>query len=284
MPNNPFQDRNPKIKANPKLRLPQQEAYAALSDFAVIANDEREAGIVLPVGCGKSGCITLAPFAFRSHRTLVVAPGVKIAEQLNRDFDPSQPDMFFIKCGVLEDPPFPEPVYLRGTLANRSDLDEAHVVITNIQQLQGQQNKWLSSLPDDYFELILFDEGHHSVAETYERLRLKFPEARIVNFSATPRRADGQLMSGRMLYSFPISRAIQDGYVKRLKALVLNPQTLKYVRREDGEEIEVTLDEVRRLGEEEADFRRSIVTSKETLNTVTFRKGVTPWLPFRRLG
>ena len=53
-----------------------------------------------------------------------------------------------------------------------------------------------------------------------------------------------------------------------MKALVLNPATLRYVRREDSEEIEIPLDEVRRLGEEEADFRRSIVSSEETLTTI----------------
>jgi superfamily II DNA or RNA helicase len=268
MRDNPFQDREPNINANPKLRSPQREVYAALEEFASTASNDREAGIVLPVGCGKSGCITLAPFAFRSQRTLVVAPGLKIADQLYKDFDPTKSDMFYIKCEVLTGAPYPEPVEIRGSSTNRGDLDESHVVITNIQQLQGQENRWLSSLPDDYFELILFDEGHHSVAETYENLKVKFPAARIINFSATPLRADGQMMAGRVLYSFPIFRAIKEGYVKRLKALVLNPRTLRYVRREDGEEIEVSLDEVRRLGEQEADFRRSIVTSKETLVTI----------------
>ena len=66
----------------------------------------------------------------------------------------------------------------------------------------------------------------------------------------------------------PYFARFQEGYIKRLKAIVLNPRTLRYVRREDGAEIDVTLDEVRRLGEEDADFRRSIVTSKETLNTI----------------
>lgn len=268
MPNNPFQDRQPSINSNPNIRTPQRETYAALATFAVAISNEREAGIVLPVGCGKSGCITLAPFAFRSKRTLVVAPGLKIAEQLYKDFDPTKPDMFFIKCGVLQGPPYPEPVEIRGTSTNRGDLDEAHVVITNIQQLQGHENRWLVNLPTDYFDLILFDEGHHSIAETYESLKAKFSAARIINFSATPLRADGQKMAGRVLYSYPIFRAIQDGYVKRLKALVLNPQTLKYVRRENGQEIVVTLDEVRRLGEQDADFRRSIVTSTETLTTI----------------
>lgn len=268
MTNNPFQDRQPSINGNPRLRTPQQETYAGLAEFAGNPGDEREVGIVLPVGCGKSGCITLAPFAFRSKRTLVVAPGVKIAEQLYKDFDPTKPDMFYIKCGVLQGMPYPEPVEIRGTTTNRGDLDEAHVVITNIQQLQGQENRWLTNLPADYFDLILFDEGHHSVAETYESLKAKFPAARIINFSATPLRADGQKMAGRVLYSYPIFRAIQEGYVKRLKALVLNPRTLKYVRRDNGQEIEVSLDEVRRLGEQDADFRRSIVTSNETLTTI----------------
>ena len=229
---------------------------------------EREVGIVLPVGCGKSGSITLAPFAFRSSRTLVVAPGTNIAGQLVADFNPSLTSMFYQKCQVLLEPPYPEPVEIRGTTANRTDLDDAHVIITNIQQLQGDSNRWLQALPDNYFDLILFDEGHHSVAESWQTLKDHFPGARIVNFSATPLRADGQIMAGRVLYSYPIFRAIQEGYVKRLKAVQLNPRTLRYVRRDGTREIEVGLAEVRRLGETDADFRRSIVTSTETLNTI----------------
>ena len=269
MQNNPFQTRDPAITGNPRLRTPQREAYAELAEFAGDPDEqEREVGIVLPVGCGKSGCITLAPFAFRATRTLVVAPGVKIAEQLHDDFDPARPDMFYVKCSVLNGQPYPEPAEIRGTTTNRADLEEADVVLTNIQQLQGDENHWLQNLPDDFFDLILFDEGHHSVADSWNTLKAKFPEARIVNFSATPLRADGQLMAGRILYSYPVFRAIQEGYIKRLKAVVLNPRTLRYVRREDGQEIEVSLEEVRRLGEQDADFRRSIVTSTETLTTI----------------
>ena len=266
---NPFQNRLPNIGGNRHIRAPQREAFQALTDYASNPEEtEREVGIVLPVGCGKSGCITLTPFAFRSNRTLVVAPGLSIADQLAADFNPSNAGMFYQKCQVLTGGPYPEPVEIRGTTTNRSDLEEANVVITNIQQLQGDANHWLQTLPADFFDLILFDEGHHSVADSWEALKARFPAARIVNFSATPLRADGQIMAGRVLYSYPIFRAIQEGYVKRLKAVQLNPRTLRYVRRADTQEIEVSLDEVRRLGEEEADFRRSIVTSAATLNTI----------------
>jgi superfamily II DNA or RNA helicase len=263
-----FQSLRPAIEGNPHIRTPQREAYAALRTEAANAEGERELGIILPVGCGKSGCIAISPFAFGARRALVIAPGVNIAGQLARDFDPTNAQMFYQKCRILTRPPYPEPVEIRGTTTNQSDLREADVVITNIGQLQGEENRWLQALPADFFDLILFDEGHHSVASTWVALKEKFPAARIVNFSATPLRADGRMMAGRIIYSYPIFRAIQEGYVKRLKAVQLNPRTLRYVRQEGEAEITVALDEVRKLGEEDADFRRSIVTSTETLNTI----------------
>ena len=115
MQNNPFQNREPSITGNPRLRMPQREAYTELARFAGNPEElEREVGIVLPVGCGKSGCIALAPFAFRATRTLVVAPGLKIAEQLHDDFDPAREDMFYTKCSVLIGQPYPEPAEIRG--------------------------------------------------------------------------------------------------------------------------------------------------------------------------
>src|SRR5271165_1175612 len=126
MKDNPFQTREPNIATNLRIRTPQREAFAELARFADnFDGQEREIGIVLPVGCGKSGCIALTPFAFKATRTLIIAPGVPIAGQLHKDFDPSRPDMFYIKCGVLDGQPYPEPVEIRGTITNRGDLEEA---------------------------------------------------------------------------------------------------------------------------------------------------------------
>jgi superfamily II DNA or RNA helicase len=262
-----FETRAPSVEGNTKLRVPQREAFEEVSKHFASPQHEREVGIILPVGCGKSGVITLIPFAMKARRALVVAPGVPIATQLFDGFDPTKLS-FYQKADVLLGPPFPEPVDVKSGATNLADLKESDVVISNIQQLQGSDNKWLEALPSDFFDVIIFDEGHHNVATSWESLRKKFPAAKIINLSATPTRADGQLMAGKVIYSFPVAEAIRLGYVKRLKALVLNPTTLRFVRREDGEEISVDLDEVRRLGEEDADFRRSIVTSTETLNTI----------------
>ncbi|BEM36046.1 helicase [Serratia marcescens] len=267
---NAFSSKTVNIHGNDKIRAPQIEAFQSLESHYENQNrSQKEVGIILPVGCGKSGCITITPFAFKSKRTLVIAPGLHISSQLLRDFDPSNQSMFYRKCKIISDNNFPEPVEIRGDDANLSDLEEAEVVITNIQQLQGgSENRWLKDLPNDFFDLILFDEGHHSVASSFMSLKQHFPNAFIVNYSATPLRADGQLMAGKIIYTYPIFKAIKNGYVKRLKAVQLNPKTLKFVRDDSGIEVEITLDEVKRLGEEDSKFRRGIVTSKETLITI----------------
>lgn len=258
----------PSVVDNPALREPQILAFEAIENHDFEAADGREVSVVLPVGCGKSGLLALAPFAVKSKRTLLVAPNLKIADQLLGDLTPSNPKYFYGKRNVLVAGPYPEPAEIRGASSNVGDLEEADIVVTNIQQLQRENNKWLAKLPVDFFDLILFDEGHHNVAESWDVLRRTFPAARVLNVSATPTRADGRVMTGEVIYSYPISRAVEKGYVKRINGYRLNPTTLHYVRHEGEAEVEVSLDEVRRLGEEDAGFRRSIVSSEATLTTI----------------
>jgi superfamily II DNA or RNA helicase len=91
---------------------------------------------------------------------------------------------------------------------------------------------------------------------------------RIISYSATPSRADGALMEGRIIYSFPVIQAIQAGYVKRLRARMLSPTELRYLDRSSGQERVIGPDEVRQLGESDAEFRRGIVMSEETLASI----------------
>jgi superfamily II DNA or RNA helicase len=116
--------------------------------------------------------------------------------------------------------------------------------------------------------LILVDEAHHNPAESWQQVKQRFPAARIVNFSATPTRADGRLMEGEIIYSFPVLRAIEAGYVKRLRAKMLRPTELRYVDHSDGQEKIIGPDEVRAMGETDAEFRRGIVMSEEILASI----------------
>lgn len=268
MKKNLYRELNPDIIGNDELREPQRLAYEAIRGHAFNEDNAREVGVVLPVGCGKSGLLALAPFATKSKRTLLVAPNLNIADQLFRDLTPSNPKHFYNIRKVLLEAPYPEPAEIRGSKSNFSDLAEADIVVTNIQQLQRNGNVWIEKLDSDFFDLILFDEAHHNVADSWDNLRVKFPSAKIINVSATPSRADGRLMAGQIIYSYPVSEAVKNGFVKRINGHRLSPQTLKYVRNDGEAEIEVPLEEVRRLGEVDASFRRSIVSSEETLTTI----------------
>ena len=176
---NVFVNRTPVVEDNLELREPQREGYLEIANQVTAGTIDREVGIILPVGCGKSGLITLTPFAYRSRRALVVAPNVKIYDQLAAEFDPANPTMFYRVRKALNSGPFPEPVPIREDRVTLSDLEVADVVIANIQQLQGDDNQWLEQFPEDFFDLILIDEGHHNVTDSFERLRRRFPDARV---------------------------------------------------------------------------------------------------------
>ena len=63
---NVFVNRTPVVEGNLELREPQREGYLEIANQVAAGTIDREVGIILPVGCGKSGLITLTPFAYRS--------------------------------------------------------------------------------------------------------------------------------------------------------------------------------------------------------------------------
>ena len=257
------------IVGNDRLRIPQREGWSAIQDHFQGPQATSEVGIVLPVGCGKSGLIAIAPYAFEGQRVLVIAPGTRIRNQLGDDLRANSPTNFYERCRVIaNDSEYPETAIVESGRVNVDDILHADFTVANIQQISGDENRWLDALPQDFFDTILVDEAHHNTAASWQQVKRRFPNARIINFSATPARADGALMEGEVIYSFPVLRAIEAGYVKRLRAKMLRPTELRYVDREGGQERTIDADEVRRMGETNAEFRRGIVMSEETLSSI----------------
>lgn len=257
------------IGENQLLRIPQREGWTHIRNHFQRADVAREVGIVLPVGCGKSGLIAISPYAVGARRVLVIAPGRRIRGQLGDDLRANSQTNFYERCAIFSgDEEFPETALVASGRVNLDDIRHCDIAVANIQQIAGDENRWLDDLEQDFFDLILVDEAHHNTAASWQQVKQRFPGARIVNFSATPTRADGQLMEGEIIYSFPVLRAIEAGYVKRLRAKMLRPTELRYVDRADGRERVIGPDEVRALGEVDAEFRRGIVMSEETLGSI----------------
>ena len=255
------------IEQNQNLREPQREGWVSIRD-AYQEERDRFSSVVLPVGCGKSGLIAVTPYATSNLHALVIAPGTRIRDQLFGDMRSNSANNFYAKCSVLGLGSFPEVAVVESGSVKLDDLVHADIVVANIQQIAGEENRWLDELDDNFFDVILVDEGHHSTAVSWQQVFNRFPAARVINFSATPARADGQLMEGEVVYSFPVVRAIQAGYVKRLSAKMLRPSELTYIDNSSGTERTIELEEVIELGRESAEFRRGIVQSDESLSSI----------------
>ena len=264
----PF-DQTISIDGNQRLRIPQREGWTHIRDHYRRVGAGLEAGIVLPVGCGKSGLIAMAPYAIGARRALVIAPGTRIRKQLGDDLRSNSATNFYERCAVFPaHETFPEATIIASGRVNLDDIRHCDIAVANIQQIAGEENRWLDDLGQEFFDLILVDEAHHNTAASWQQVKQRFPAARIINFSATPSRADGQLMEGEIIYSFPVLRAIEAGYVKRLRAKMLRPTELRYVDRSDGQERIIGPNEVRALGETDSEFRRGIVMSEHTLGSI----------------
>ena len=145
--------------------------------------------------------------------------------------------------------------------ANILDCDDSSIVVTNIQQLvAGKAAKWLGKLPHDFFDLIVLDEGHHNVAQSWKQTIGSFPDAKVASFTATPFRADGRRVEGIRIYRFPIADAIKEGYIKDVASHRLEPEEITFTYR--GETRRHSLEEVLKLKEQQW-FSRGIALAPE---------------------
>ena len=253
--NRPVEDffiENPaSIEDNVFLRDPQLEGYMAAREF--FDKGGRRAILQMPVGCGKSGAIAILPFGIAHGRVLVIAPNLTIREGLKRSLDIASPARnFWRKCEILTRDVMAAGPYLAvldGQDANIHDCDGSHFVLTNIQQLASSADRWLPQFKDDYFDMILIDEGHHNAAPSWKKVFERFPNAKVVSLTATPFRADRQELEGELIYRYPFKRAMLKGYIKPLQARYVAPDELVFTY--EGETRKHTLEEVLQLRDEE---------------------------------
>lgn len=241
---------------NSFLRDPQREGYTAiLQHFEEKSNP---CYVQLPVGCGKTGLIGLTPFSLADGRVLVVAPNLTIRQNIIRELDISDANNFYNKRGIFvpENGPF---ISELKTGANHHDCDNAHIVVANIQQFAGD-SRWYERFDNDYFRLILVDEGHHNVADTWNRLFEYFGNAKVVSYTATPMRADGQVAAGERVYSFSYARSMMMRYISTVDAVYVSPEQVTFTAQ--GETKTLTLEEVRAMRDNDW-FSRGIAMSEQ---------------------
>lgn len=265
------------IVGNSLLREPQRDGYYRIKDHFVSSTEPGY--IQLPVGCGKTGLMGLAAFGVAQGRVLIIVPNLTIRVTVLRELDISDPNCFYNKRGVFIPATGPYMSELK-TGANIHDCDEAHMVVANIQQFAGSNNRWYQKFPRDYFRMILVDEGHHNVAATWQRLFDYFEGALVVSFTATPMRSDGQQVLGKRLYSFSYTRSMMMGFIAPIEAVFVRPEDVTFTAQ--GETRTLSLDEV--LETREHDWFSRGIAASETCNRHIADAAVLKLREVRRFG
>ncbi len=222
-----FLQLTPQIDGNPELRDPQREGYQRTYEF--FRAGKNKALLQIPVGCGKTGLAAILPLGIAAGRVLIIAPNLTIKEGLFEAMDiTNRQKCFWRKAGVL-----PPAEMVAGPLActlesgNISVVNKCHIVITNVQQLVTNAEKWLEQFQPDFFDMIVVDEAHHSAAMSWQVVFDRFPKAKIILMTATPFRSDRQEIDGELIFRYPFRSATLKGYIKRLKASYVAPSEIE---------------------------------------------------------
>ncbi len=255
-----FLDLDFKIDGNEYLRDPQRDGYLRTYEF--FRKGKNKAILQIPVGCGKTGLAALLPLGLAEGRVIVIAPNLTIKDGLFDAMDiTNRQKCFWRKAAVLS----PEQM-MSGPLActldsgNLSVATKSHLIITNVHQLATNVDKWLTQFPDDFFDMIIVDEAHHSAAASWQKVIDRFPKAKVILLTATPFRSDRQELDGELVFRYPFRNATLKGYIKRLKASYVAPSTIE-LGFNDTSGRTYTLDEVLQLKQEDW-FSRGVALAR----------------------
>ncbi len=238
------------IEDNHSLRDPQRDGYLRTYEF--FRAGKNKAILQIPVGCGKTGLAALLPLGLAEGRVIVIAPNLTIKKGLYEAMDiTNRQKCFWRKAGVLKpDQMVAGPLSCTLDSGNLSVAVKSHIVITNIQQLATNVDKWLTQFSDDFFDMIIIDEAHHSAAQSWQKVIDRFPKAKVIHMTATPFRSDRQEIDGELVFRYPFRSATLKGYIKRLKASYVAPAEIELSFSDEGGRT-YTLDDVLKLKEEE---------------------------------
>lgn len=205
---------------HPGLRRPQLGALHAILGHFLSPSDV--ATVVLPTGTGKTETMLSAMVAGRCRKLLVTVPSSALRNQMYGKFK---------NLGVLKDSKFgivgenalyPIVGVINTAFESADELGafiaQCNVVITTMQIIdsapQDQQDVYVNA-----FTNVFVDEAHHIVAASWRKFADRFPKNRLIQFTATPFRNDGQRLEGKIIFNYPLKQAQEDGYYRTINFL-----------------------------------------------------------------
>ena len=163
--------------------------------------------LVLPTGCGKT--VVFAKVTENQvkdgRRVLILAHRGELLEQAA--------DKLFKSTGIMS----------ALEKAESTSLDSWYrVTVGSVQTLMRE--KRLMQFPKDHFDVIVIDEAHHAISESYQKILRYFDKAAVLGVTATPDRGDMKNLGAvfdSLAYEYTLPRAIKEGYLSPIKAVTI---------------------------------------------------------------
>jgi superfamily II DNA or RNA helicase len=96
------------------------------------------------------------------------------------------------------------------------------ITVGSVQSLM-QPNR-LEKFAKDYYDVIIVDEAHHALAESYQRILNHFDKAKVLGVTATADRGDmrnlGEYFENKA-FEYPLPKAINEGFLCPIRAITI---------------------------------------------------------------
>ena len=212
-----------KFDENTSLRECQIGAYWSIK--AHFTANENPAIVSLPTGAGKTALMMLLSFGLRSKRVLVIEPSKVLRNQTTRKFKKLEGLRIANVVGNEINSPSVEKIETRITSEEKwetvKDNDVVVALPHNISKVYDSRKDHFEDIvtpPSDLFDLVLIDEAHHGRAESWKQIiENYFTHSRIVLLTATPFRRDNKRLQGKLVYYYPLAKAISEGIYEPVK-------------------------------------------------------------------
>ncbi len=197
------------------LRDPQiGSIYATLAHWR---SSDETGTVVLPTGTGKTETMLSLLVLRQCPKLLIIVPSDSLRDQLSKKF---------YSLGLLrklelitEQSLFPRVGVLKSKISDddlfREFLNGCNVVVTTMDIASGC-SEVQQSIMVDHFSHLFIDEAHHIKAKTWSSFTERFPHKSILQFTATPFRNDQKRIGGKIIFNFPLKKAQDQGYFKKI--------------------------------------------------------------------
>ncbi|RKE47100.1 DEAD/DEAH box helicase [Sphingobacterium detergens] len=181
--------------------------------------------VVMPTGTGKTETMLSLLVADKVKRLLVIVPTDPLREQISGKF---------LTLGHLQNPKFAivstsakKPVVgvLNENFKTKEELNDflskCNVVVSTMDLITAGGLEMQRALAGGVSKIFI-DEAHHVKAPSWTAFRRLCDDDKIIQFTATPFRNDGQSLDGEIIFNYSLKKAQDDGYFKKITLIQVN--------------------------------------------------------------